>query len=84
MARSLLTIIDDILDFFRIEAGRLDLERIDFGMQPSEEETVGFVAFRAGLKSIELACDFRPQIPQLCMAIPLACGRSCSISWAMP
>jgi signal transduction histidine kinase/CheY-like chemotaxis protein len=63
-AKSLLTIINDILDFSKIEAGRLDLEQIDYELQPMLEETVGFLAFRAGLKSIELACDFRPGVPQ--------------------
>ena len=63
-AESLLTIINDILDFSKIEAGKMDLDPIDFELWPMLEEAVRSVAFRAGQKGLEIACDFRPGVPE--------------------
>ena len=69
-AESLLNVINDILDFSKVEAGKLDLERIDFNLRDSLEESVRSVSFQAGSKGIELVCDVDPNVPGVVNADP--------------
>lgn len=50
----LLMIISDILDFSRIEAGRLALDTLDFDLRVAIEETLDGVAAQAQAKQLEL------------------------------
>ena len=53
---ALLHVIDDILDYSKIEAGKLDLERAPFSVRECVEGALDIVAPRAWEKGIELAC----------------------------
>jgi PAS domain S-box-containing protein len=53
---ALLHVIDDILDYSKIEAGKLDLEREPFGLRECVEGALDIVAPRAWEKEIELGC----------------------------
>ena len=53
---ALLHVIDDILDYSKIEAGKLDLERAPFSVRECVEGTLDIVAPRAWEKGIELGC----------------------------
>jgi len=53
---ALLYVIDDILDYSKIEAGKLDLEREAFGLRECVEGALDIVAPRAWEKGIELGC----------------------------
>jgi PAS domain S-box-containing protein len=53
---ALLHVIDDILDYSKIEAGKLDLEREPFGLRECVEGALDIVAPRAWDKGIELGC----------------------------
>ena len=53
---ALLHVIDDILDYSKIEAGKLDLEREPFGLRECVEGALDIVAPRAWEKGIELGC----------------------------
>ena len=64
-ADSLLTVINDILDYSKIEAGRVELEAIDFNLRDCAEETLKFFSPRADEKGLELLCDFAPEVPEL-------------------
>ena len=46
--RALLHVIDDILDYSKIEAGKLELERAPFGLRDCVEGALDIVAPRAG------------------------------------
>ena len=46
-ARSLLQILDDILDYSRIESGRLSIEEVDFNVRDLVDSVVGLFAARA-------------------------------------
>ncbi len=61
-ARSLLTLINDILDLSRIEAGKLRLERIVFSLQTLLEETTSLFALQARAKDLEFVADFAPNL----------------------
>jgi len=52
-ADSLLTIIDDILDISKLEAGKFDIEEIDFDLKSLLKGTINLLAPRAEEKMIE-------------------------------
>jgi signal transduction histidine kinase len=54
--QSLLGIISDILDFAKIEAGKLELERTPFSPRQVVEDIASLLASRAHQKGIELVC----------------------------
>jgi signal transduction histidine kinase/DNA-binding response OmpR family regulator len=56
-AESLLTLINDILDFTKIDAGKMDLELIDFNLNSMLGEFAEAMAFQAQNKSLELILD---------------------------
>ena len=56
-ARHLLSVINDILDISKIEAGRLELEESDFDLGTVLEEVVSLVAAQAEVKGLVLKLD---------------------------
>jgi len=60
---TLLTIINDILDVSKIEAGKLELEVADFNLRDVIEETVAMLSVKAYEKALELTCLIDPNIP---------------------
>ncbi|MGC2033296.1 MAG: ATP-binding protein, partial [Steroidobacteraceae bacterium] len=62
-AEALLQIINDILDFSKVEAGKLELERVEFALQEAVEETIEIFAGRAHAKRLELACAIDLDVP---------------------
>jgi signal transduction histidine kinase/CheY-like chemotaxis protein len=63
--RNLLTIINDILDMSKIEAGRLELESVPFSIDSMIDDTVGLFAERARENSLSLAFVIDPDVPLL-------------------
>ncbi|KQO66618.1 ATP-binding protein [Methylobacterium sp. Leaf89] len=63
--KALLTLIDGILDFSRIEAGRLDLAAEPFDPAEIAEGVVELLAPRAQDKGIEIAVDVADDVPRL-------------------
>jgi two-component system sensor histidine kinase/response regulator len=63
-AESLLSIINDVLDFSRIEAQKLELESIPFDLRESLGETMKALSFRAHQKGLELVYDVQPDVPE--------------------
>ena len=53
-AEALLTVINDILDLSKLEAGKLELEAIDFDLEMLVEDVVELMAPRAHAKGVEL------------------------------
>jgi signal transduction histidine kinase/DNA-binding response OmpR family regulator len=62
-AEALLRIINDILDFSKVEAGKLELERVEFGLREAVEETIEIFGGRAHAKGLELACAIELDVP---------------------
>jgi two-component system sensor histidine kinase/response regulator len=62
-ADSLLGVINDILDFAKIEAGRLELDTADFSLSCVLGSTLRTLSMRAHKKGLELVCQQRPGVP---------------------
>jgi PAS domain S-box-containing protein len=60
---ALLGVINDILDFAKIEAGRLELDPTDFSLASVLGATLRALAVRAHKKGLELVCQQRPGVP---------------------
>jgi PAS domain S-box-containing protein len=60
----LLSIINDILDLSKIEAGKLELQAIDFDLRTHVEEVTALVASDAVNKAIEIASFVEPDVPE--------------------
>ncbi len=60
---ALLTLLNDILDLSKIEARKVELERIQFDLRQTIEEVCELFAERAHTKNIELAALIRPETP---------------------
>ena len=69
-AASLLTVINDVLDYSKIEAGKLDLEAISFSLNRLIADTIKPLALRAHEKRLELACNIAPDVPDLLVGDP--------------
>ncbi len=63
-AESMLSIIGDILDLSRIEAGRLSLDEVPFDLATVVEDVAQIVAPAAGEKNLEVVVDIDPAIPE--------------------
>jgi signal transduction histidine kinase/DNA-binding response OmpR family regulator len=69
-ADALLTVINDILDVSKIEAGKMAIEHVDFDLRAVLEEVADLLATRAFKKGVELACALPPEVPELLVGDP--------------
>ncbi len=60
---SLLTIINEVLDFSKIESGMLELEIIDFDLRSAMKEIVELFVREADNKGIEMINFIHPDVP---------------------
>ena len=60
---ALLRVIDDVLDFSKIESGKLELERQPFELRECVESALEMVAARAAEKDLELGCLIDSDVP---------------------
>src|SRR4029077_2939355 len=67
---ALLEIISDILNFSRIEAGRVRLETLEFSPRYVVEEAVELFAEAAANKGIELVLDVEGDVPEAVLGDP--------------
>ena len=60
---TLLSLIEEILDFSKVEAGKLDLELRPFALTALVEETVELLSTRAQAKGLEIASSIDARLP---------------------
>jgi len=70
-AEALLLVIDDILDFSRIEAGRLALESRDFSLDDVFGRVTALVGMKARKKGLELLFETSPEVPRVLVGDPM-------------
>jgi signal transduction histidine kinase/CheY-like chemotaxis protein len=63
-ARGLLTIINDVLDFSKLEAGKYDLRADEVELRQMVQEAAELLSPKAHDKGIELITQFEPAVPQ--------------------
>jgi signal transduction histidine kinase len=68
--QALLTIINEILDLSKIEAGRLDLETSTFALLEPFDEIVTMLAPQASGKGLQLTLEADPALPQFVLGDP--------------
>jgi signal transduction histidine kinase/ligand-binding sensor domain-containing protein/CheY-like chemotaxis protein len=64
-SEALLSVINDILDFTRIEAGKIELQKHDFNLKECVEETISFLAVGAHSKNLVLTSLIYSDVPIL-------------------
>jgi len=62
-AASLLTMVNDVLDFSKIESGNVELERSRFDMRHMVEDLGNIVAIQAEKRGLEFNSYFAPDLP---------------------
>jgi two-component system sensor histidine kinase/response regulator len=67
---ALLTIIDDILDFSKVEAGKVEIENIDFSVQGIVHDVVDLLAGSAQSKGLELMAVTDKLVPAVVIGDP--------------
>jgi PAS domain S-box-containing protein len=67
-SEALLSIINDLLDYSKMEVGRLDLERHAFELRHCVEDALDLLASGAGEKNIDLAYMIEPGVPATILA----------------
>lgn len=67
---SLLGIINDILDYSKLDAGKMQLEQIPFELQAFLEDTAALYSASAQKKGLELVLSLEPPLPDRVMGDP--------------
>lgn len=74
-AKDLLSIVNDILDYSKIEAGRLELENININIRDFINKIIKTNALKADEKRIRLDLDLDSSIPETLIGDPLRLGQ---------
>ena len=70
-AKSLLELLNDILDLSKIEAGRLELSPIEFSLRDCVRDSITTMAINAGQKGLNLSASVAPELPDRLTGDPL-------------
>jgi len=70
-AESLLTLINDMLDFAKIEAGKIELDSDLFVLREVVEDAIKVLTVRASQKGLSVFLDIRPGVPRTVIGDPL-------------
>ncbi|QDU87991.1 Signal transduction histidine-protein kinase BarA [Pirellulimonas nuda] len=68
--QALLTLLNDVLDVSKIEAGKMELEHIGFDFREVVTDAARLLAVAASGKGIELLCRVAPDVPRQAMGDP--------------
>lgn len=69
-ANAMMTVVNDVLDFAKIEANKLMLDPISFDLTACVSEAVKTLAADAHHKGLELSCSVSPNVPETVIGDP--------------
>lgn len=69
-AGALLSTISYVLDFTKIEAGKTNLETVEFNLREAVENTAEVFCLKACTKNLELLCYVEPRVPSIVIGDP--------------
>lgn len=69
--KRLLGVINDVLDFSKMEAGKLTIERTTVSLRKEIEQIASIVRPLAQAKHLDLRIDIAPDLPETCTGDPL-------------
>ncbi len=67
----MLSLVEDVLDISKIEAGKLTIEKVDFDLHSLVKSSAAMLAPQARAKGLCLSMQFSPQVPFLLRGDPL-------------
>ncbi len=70
-ADNLLDLINNLLDFSRIEAGSIEIENVEFSLAEQIEKAIGVASVKAREKALDLRIGFSPALNHYYMGDPL-------------
>ncbi|QDT41678.1 Signal transduction histidine-protein kinase BarA [Gimesia alba] len=70
-AEQLLLLVNDILDFSRLEAGRFELEPTVFNLRDLLDDVVKTLSLRGYEKGLELVCHIKKEVPKRVVGDPV-------------
>jgi signal transduction histidine kinase len=78
-AEALLEILNDVLHFSKMEAGKIEIEHVDLDLRSVTEEVCSMLSVRAQEKGLELACFVPAEIPPRRRSDPFSADRDESL-----
>jgi len=63
-AAALLTVINDVLDFSKVEAGKLELEEVEMNLREAVEDVARLISIQADAKGLEVIVNMDPALPE--------------------
>lgn len=70
-ADTLLILIDDILDYSKMEAGKLDIENVPFQIKEVMEEVLGVIKFASLNKDLDISYKIESNVPENLIGDPI-------------
>jgi two-component system sensor histidine kinase/response regulator len=74
-AEHLMRVINDVLDFSKVEAGQLAIEEADFGLEKLFGDVQGLLIEKSKAKGLALVLDIAPDVPQHLVGDSLRLGQ---------
>ncbi|MFY0674977.1 MAG: response regulator [Bacteroidia bacterium] len=72
---NLLSLVNDILDYNKIQSGRIELEHISFNLKGNFEKLIKALKPRARQNRVELLLDYDDNLPEYFIADPVRIGQ---------
>jgi two-component system, sensor histidine kinase and response regulator len=70
-SHALLSVINDVLDFSKMDACKLELDPVEFGLRAHIGDVLALLGRRARSKGLELTCDVDPDVPDRVVGDPV-------------
>lgn len=74
-SKNLVAIVNDILDYSKIEAGKLEIESIEFDLKDVFNNLSNVVSLKAAQKELEILFDISSEVPQKLLGDPVRLGQ---------